>query len=158
MRYSTGIKFAAVALSGVAALGTMGGAAIASPGNGVTPETYTTATLAEDAQVNHDRIKFQTKDPTSVRVQKLTFAAGSYTGWHHHPGAVIVAVQSGSVTLVDEDCSTRVYGPGMPDGAVFIEGHDESHEARSAAGATVYVTYVVPDSVFRVEEPARTCS
>ncbi|MFC4293460.1 hypothetical protein ACFO0A_00125 [Novosphingobium tardum] len=158
MPYSTELKCGAAAILGIVL---MSGAATASPGNGVTPETFVTAGLLDEADINHDRVKLQTKDATTVRVQKLTFAAGAFTGWHHHPGAVIVAVQSGSVTLVDENCSTKTYGPGMPDGSVFVEGHDESHEARSASGATVYVTYVVPNAgavpIVRIEDAARSC-
>lgn len=156
MAHSTGFKRASAILAIVAG-GTFGAAAMASPGSGVTPETYVTANLLENVQINHERIKVQTKDPVTVRVQKLTFAPGAHTGWHHHPGAVVVAVQSGSVTFVHEDCSTKVYGPGMPDGSVFIEGHDDSHEATSAGGATVFATYLAPEAVFRIEDPARSC-
>jgi hypothetical protein len=59
--------------------------AFGSPGSAVTPTTYSTTTLSESVEGNHDRIKFQTKDPTVVRVQKLEFAPGGYTGFHHHP-------------------------------------------------------------------------
>jgi len=40
--------------------------------------------------LNSDRVKFQTKDPTAVRFQTLTFQAGARTGWHHHPGFTLV--------------------------------------------------------------------
>ncbi len=156
MLKSSGLKCAAMFL-GTVAFGTFGEVASASPGRGVTPETFVTADLLEDAAINHDQIKFQTKDPTVIRVQKLTFAPGAFTGWHHHPGTVVVAVQSGSVTLVDGNCATKTYGPGMPDGSVFIEGQDHAHEARSTSGATVYVTYVAPSPVFRIEDPAQSC-
>jgi quercetin dioxygenase-like cupin family protein len=157
MLYSTRLKCAA-ALLGIAAAGTIGTMASASPGAGVTPETFVTSNLLEDVRINHDRIKFQTKDPTTVRVQKLTFAPGAFTGWHHHPGVVVVAVESGFVTLTDSNCQSKTYGPGSPDGSVFVEGHDEAHEARSMSGATVYVTYVAPSSVFRIEDPAVSCA
>ena len=161
MLYSTGLKCSAAALAAAAAA-IVGTAASASPGSGVTPQNFVTAKYREDGHINHDRIKFQTKDPTIVRVQKLTFAPGSFTGWHHHPGLVIVSVESGSITHVEaEDCSSKVYGPGSPNGAVFIEGRNESHQAISPGGATAYVTYVTYDSpnpVFRVEEPVPSCA
>lgn len=157
MLYSKRMKVAATATA-IAALGTYAVAVSASPGSGVSPLTFVTADLREDGSINHDRIKLQTKDPTVVRVQRLTFAPGAFTGWHHHPGAVVVAVESGSVTLTDSNCGSKTYGPGLPDGSVFIEGHDEAHEARSQSGATVYVTYIAPSPVFRAEDPVPACA
>jgi quercetin dioxygenase-like cupin family protein len=147
----------AVATLGIATTCSVGTVASASPGEGVSAETFVTADNLEDVNINHDRVKLQTKGVTNVRVQKLIFAPGARTGWHHHPGTVVVAVQSGSVTLVDADCSTKTYGPGLPNGSVFVEGHDHAHEARSTSGATVYATYVT-EAGFRVEDPAQTCS
>lgn len=156
MSYSTGRKYVP-AILGIVAIATLGGSAAANPGEGVASETFVTANLLEDTEINHDRVKVQTKDPTTVRVQRLTFAPGGRTGWHHHPGAVVVAVQSGSVTLTETNCGTTTYGPGLPNGSVFIEGHDDAHEARSTSGATVYVTYLAPDAVFRIEDTPRSC-
>ena len=146
------------AILGIAAVGAIATGASASPGQGVTAENFVSAAqLLEVAHINQERVKFQTKDSTVVRVQRLTFAAGGFTGWHRHPGVLVVAVQSGSVTLVDSDCTSKTYGPGMPDGAVFIDGFDHSHEARSASGATLWVTYVAPTAVFRFEDPPLSC-
>ena len=134
---------------------------LASPGSGVTSAILATGDLNEDIQYNHDRVKFQTKDLVDVRVQRLDFAAGAYTGWHHHPGIVIVTVASGLITIVDHTCTTKTYGPGSPNGSVFVEGHDTPMEARSASGGTVYATYVAPDAsppTFRIEDPAQNCS
>ena len=69
------------------------------------------AGLNETVHLNSDRIKFQTKGPTDVRVQQITFAPGSFSGWHHHPGFVIVSVASGAVTFTS-DCISKTYGPG----------------------------------------------
>lgn len=131
--------------------------ATASPGSGVTPTNYVTATLSEDVQGNHDRVKLQTKDPTVVRVQKLVFAPGGYTGFHHHPGVVIVSVASGSLNLVDTSCATETYSAG----SVFVESGDHPHQAVSPEGATVYVTYIVPAAnppSFREEEQVPFCA
>lgn len=151
----------AVAAIGITSIGGMTAPALASPGSGVTPETFVTGTLKGSNQQNSDRVKFQTKDDTAVRVQKLTFSAGGYTGWHHHPGIVIVTVQSGTVTMKHSDCSTHDYGPGSPHGSVFIEGEARVHEASSAGGAMVFATYVAPNAdtpVFRVEDPVPFCA
>lgn len=150
---------AAILLSAMA--GSISATAWASPGAGITPENLVTADFEETAVINNDRVKIQTKDRTDVRVQRLTFAAGAYSGWHHHPGVVIVAVASGSVTLMDANCGSKTYGPGQANGGVFIEGHVAAQQAVSADGATVYVTYVAPSAeprVFRVEDPVPFCA
>ena len=160
MLYSRRLKSAG-AILGIAVAGTIATAAVASAGSGITPVNLVTANLNEEPLVNHDRVKFQTKDATVVRVQRLTFAAGAYSGWHHHPGMIVVAVESGSVTLSDHNCGSKTYGPGLPDGAVFVEGHDNAQQASSAAGAVVYVTYVVPRTsplVFRIEDSVPFCA
>lgn len=151
-------KFAAHAFAacGIVAMGA--GSASASPGNGVLAENFVLqANLQDEARINHDRVKLQTKGATVVRVQRLTFAPGAFTGWHHHPGAVIVTIASGSLTLTDGSCQSKTYGPGSPNGNVFIEGHDDAHQASSAGGAVVYVTYLSPDATFRVEDPVQNC-
>ena len=158
MSYSKQLKFAA--MFGIAAFGTIATAALASPGFGISSDILVTADLDEPGHINSDRVKFQTKDRTDVRVQRLTFAAGSFSGWHHHPGVIIVAVESGAVTLTESNCGSKTYGPGLPNGSVFVEGHDSVQQATSATGAVVYVTYVAPSAdppVFRIEDPVQSC-
>ena len=148
------------AIAGVVVIGTFVAVALGSSGAGFTPTTLVTGTLNNAVEVNHDRVKFQTKDPTDVRVQKVVFAAGSYSGWHHHPGVVIATVASGAVTFTESDCSSTTYGPGLPAGAVFIEKSDVPGQASSAGGATVYATFVAPHAdppVFRIEDDPVTC-
>lgn len=151
----------AAAVGGLAALSMVAAPAAASPGGGVTAETYVTGTLKGANQQNSDKVKFQTKDDTAVRVQKLTFSPGGFTGWHHHPGIVIVTVQSGTIQMMHSDCSTHEYGPGSPHGSVFVEGEQRVHEASSAGGAVVFATYVAPNPsspVFRVENEPPMCT
>jgi len=79
-------------------------------GVGFTPTTLVTGNLVDKVEANSDRVKFQTKGPTDVRVQKIEIAAGGYSGWHHHSGVVIVTVASGAVTFTHSDCSSTTYG------------------------------------------------
>ena len=149
------------ATAGVAVIGTLAAAvALGSPGSAVTAETLVTANFDHTDHVNSDRVKFQTKDATDVRVQRLVFGPNSYSGWHHHPGLVLVTVESGSLTLWQSDCSSTTYGPGLPDGAVFVEGGDEPVQATSTTGAVNYVVLVAPSadpSVFRIEDDPISC-
>ena len=149
------------AIFGMAVAGMIATPATASPPSGVTPTTYVTADLDAGDHLNSDRIKFQTKDETDIRMQKLEFAPGGTTGWHHHPGMVIVAVASGTIELWDTSCGKKAYGPGSPNGQVFIEALPHAHQATSTNGATVYVTYVAPSAnppAFRVEEQVPFCA
>jgi quercetin dioxygenase-like cupin family protein len=155
MRVPGSRKKWAAAIVGVAAIGVFAAAALGLPGAGITSTNLVTANFDQTVHHNSDRVKFQTKDATDVRVQRLDFGVNSYSGWHHHPGIVIVAVQSGAVTVWHEDCSSTTYGPTSPNGAVFVEGGDHAVQATSAGGATVYVTYVAPSAdppVFRIED------
>jgi hypothetical protein len=146
------------AIVATAAIGTVATIAIASPGSGVVGTPLVTANFDETAHLNSDRVKFQTKDPTDVRVVRLDFAAGSFSGWHHHPGLLIVSVASGSVTLTDSSCNSKTYGPASPNGAVFTEGGDEPVEASSAGGAVAYVTTITPDGEpSRLEDDVPAC-
>jgi hypothetical protein len=146
---------------GVAVIGTLAAAvALGSPGSGNTITTLVTANFDETAQVNSDRVKFKTKHATDVRIQKIVFAPAAYSGWHHHPGMVLLTVESGAVTLWNADCSSKTYGPGLPNGAVFAEGSDDPQQVTSAGGATVYAVFVAPSQdppVTRVEDAAVSC-
>jgi quercetin dioxygenase-like cupin family protein len=143
---------------GVVLVATTAAVALASPGFGVTSTIFVTANLERTVNLRSDGVKFKTSGPTDVRVQKLEFAAGSFSGWHHHPGMVIVAVESGALTLTHADCSSATYGPGLPAGSVFVESGDVPAQATTATGATVYVTYVAPDGAgFRLEDDPITC-
>jgi quercetin dioxygenase-like cupin family protein len=151
----------ASAIGAMLTVGTLPVPALATPPSGITIENIATGKLVGSNQQNSAEVKFQTKGNTATLVQKLTFSAGAYTGWHHHPGIVIVTVKEGSVRLMHSDCSTHDYGPGSEHGSVFIEGEQRVHEARSAGGAVVYATYVAPDGsppVFRVENQPPMCA
>jgi len=151
------------AIVGVAVVGTFAAVALGSIGTSTITPLVGKADLNEIVQLNSDRIKFQTKGPTDVRVQTITFEPGSYSGWHHHPGFVLVAVKSGEVTNVDAQCNATTYGPNSPNGSAFVEYGDEPGEVRntSSAPATIYATYVAPDAnpaVFRIEDDPPPCA
>lgn len=136
MSHSRPLKYAA--FLGRVIIGTV---ASASPPSGVTPTNFATANLEAGDHLNSDRIKFQTKDSTDVRMQRLEFAAGGTTGWHHHPGMVMVIVQSGTITLWNTSCGKTDYGPGSPNGAIFIEALPDAHQATSTNGANIAIQH-----------------
>lgn len=156
MLYSKFLKL--TALIGMAAAAATATVAGANPGSGVSAAASIAAPFNDTADADHDRIRFRTKELTDVRVQKLTFAPGSRSGWHHHPGVIIVAVQTGKVTLTDHNCVSQTYGPGEAAGSVFVEAHDDPQQATSAAGAEAFVTIIVPRGApARIEDDPITC-
>ena len=133
--------------------------ALGSPGSGsVTTVLGHRAALPNSVQVNDDRIKFQTKDPTDFLVQTITFQPHGFSGWHAHPGVVMVVVESGQITTHDENCKTKTYGPHE----VFVESGTApfmvSNESNTD-NAVVYATLVAPaGSPFRVETDPPPCA
>ena len=159
-------KRAGVATAGLVVCGVAAAAALASPPSPgfVAANLVGEAELPARVHVNSDRVKLQTKDAVDVRVQEVTIEPGGRSGWHHHPGLVIVAVKEGTVTLVDgADCSATEYGPDSPNGSVFVEAGDTPGEARNTSTdepAKAYATFVAPDQdpgVFRIEDPPGIC-
>lgn len=78
-----------------------------------------------------------------VVVQEITIAPGGTTGWHSHPGPVVVVVRSGALTYVTADdgvCADRRY----PAGTSFIDpGHGNAHTAynRGSENLVLIATY-----------------
>jgi hypothetical protein len=151
-------KKLSVVVVGIAVVGTFAAVALASVGVGFTPTTLVTANVPDGVRVHSEGVNFKTDGPTDVRVQRIDIAPGGVSGWHHHPGIVIVTVASGDITFTNADCSATTYGPGLPAGSAFIESGDEPGQASSVAGATGYATFVAPQAsppVFRIEDAAQ---
>ncbi|TMD20737.1 MAG: cupin domain-containing protein [Chloroflexi bacterium] len=147
------IVIAAIGLAGVAIFSVT---ALASTGAGFMGTPQVRGTLSGAVHINTDRIKFQTKnDGADVVVQTTTYAPAGYSGWHTHPGFVLVVVESGAVTL-QVGCSIHTYSAGPPADA-FYESGTTPIMARNlgTVPAVVRITYVVPKgSPVRIEVPA----
>lgn len=121
------------------------GTALATPGRAFgPPTTLARGTLSESVHYNTGAVKFQTKGPVDVVTQTIPIGASGSSGWHAHPGVVLVTVASGAVTRYEEDCSSIVYGAG----SAFTESGDHAGLVRNAsttAGAVVYATFIVPE-------------
>jgi quercetin dioxygenase-like cupin family protein len=92
----------AVAIGGISA-----GLAIATPGSATVGAEFGRATLTSfhAGFVNRD-----------IVVAENSFAPGGYSGWHSHPGKVLIGVQRGSITLYEGDdpgCSGTTYTAGQ---------------------------------------------
>jgi quercetin dioxygenase-like cupin family protein len=158
MRLSRTRGLAAATVLSLVSAAAVAAIALASPGNSTSEILAPRSTLAESVQVNQDRIKFQTKDPTDAVVQRVTFLPHHFSGWHHHPGVIIVLVTSGHVTTHDENCLTTTYGPGQ----VFIESGTApfmvSNESDTETAVDVATQVAPAGSPFRVEDDPPPCA
>src|SRR5215467_13414866 len=80
--------------------------------------------------------------PTDALQAKLVFQPGGETGWHIHPGPVVVVVRIGALTETHSNGCTTVH----PAGSVFFEAAGEVHNATNQTGdvAEVYATFLSP--------------
>ena len=115
------------------------------------------ANLDDIARTNDERIKFQTKDPTDTQVVRLEWSANGSSGWHHHPGMVLVQVASGSIDVTRFEngrCETRTYRAGSS----FVEG-DSAHVGVSSSGAVAYATAILANGQpGRINDDAPACA
>lgn len=145
-----------VALALVLALA---GTALATGASGLSPTTFSRGTVNDRVHFNTGAIKFQTKEATDLVTQTITFGAPSTSGWHAHPGVVLVTVASGSLVRYDESCAATVY----PTGSAFVESGDHAGLVRNESSTTpaiVYVTYIVSagTTALRIDKPNPGCS
>jgi quercetin dioxygenase-like cupin family protein len=90
-------------------------------------------------------VELESDDNTDIVVANVVVAPGGHSGWHYHPGPVLVVVKTGTITFYMRDgrrCSRRVH----PAGTTFIEEGGMVGIARNegAVDATVVATFFVP--------------
>lgn len=104
-------------------------------------------------------INIEASGPTTLVFQRVTIQPGGCTGWHTHPGPLLVVVQSGTLTHCNRHCEVRTYTPGQ----AFEEpgGQQYVHMGANQGGDPVVldVTYVVPaGGPLRNDVPGPTCA
>jgi quercetin dioxygenase-like cupin family protein len=153
-------RFRVLAVAGTAAAAAaLATIALASPGSGTSTTILAPrSTLAQSVQMNEERIKLQTKDPTDFVTQQVSFVPHAYSGWHHHPGFILVLVKSGQVTVHDENCQTKTYSAGES----FVEGGSApmmvSNESDTVTAVDVATQVAPQGSAFRIEDDPPSCA
>lgn len=89
--------------------------------------------------------ELKSHDNTDIVVVSIDVAPGGHSGWHFHPGPVLVVVKTGTITFYmgdDPTCTPHVH----PAGSTFIENGGMVGIARNegSANATVLATFFVP--------------
>jgi quercetin dioxygenase-like cupin family protein len=163
MRTST-IRLVASAAAAFLLLLTVVTVTLGTPGAGViSAPILARGDFTDDVGV---KIKFSTPYGTGVSdapaagevaVQEVTIAPGGTTGWHSHPGPVVVIVKAGALTYVREDhgqCFETIY----PAGTAFVDpgqGHVHTAFNRGTENLVLIATYFdVPAGTSpRIDEP-----
>ena len=141
------------------------GAALATPGMGIlAAPVLARGTLGPNVGPNlvvnsKTGVHLKALGATNIVTQQIRIAPGGNTGWHSHPGPVLVTVKSGSIQLFyasDTSCQGVVYEAGDS----FVDRGDENvHIARASPfdGVELWATYFVPggdpSAPFRLDAP-----
>ena len=104
------------------------------------------------------RAEVETEGAANFIVQDVKFSPGGTTGWHTHPGVLLLslAADSGPIDWYDARCAKTVYQAGDS----WTEGtklHDVVNN--SSVDAHFVVTYIVAKGVNkRTDQPAPACA
>jgi quercetin dioxygenase-like cupin family protein len=135
----------------------LAGTALATGASGFHGTPLARGTTAGAMQFNVGDIKFQTKDQVDFAQSTVTIDPLGHSGWHSHPGVVLVTVTSGTVTFYQADCSSIAH----PAGSSFVESNGATGLARNESAtipAVVFVTYIVPvGAALRIDQPDPGC-
>jgi quercetin dioxygenase-like cupin family protein len=88
--------------------------------------------------------------------QDLVVAPGGRTGWHSHPGLLMIAIKEGSVDFYDKDCHKRSFSAGQS----FTESA-EPHNAfnTGTTNARLLVSYIIKKGEpRRIEQAQPPCA
>ncbi len=154
----------------VAAVSTAAGAVLLTQGSGVTATTPARASFVDPTD-----IKFKVKggaqevihvpDAAETVMHQITIQPAvnnggviGNTGWHSHPGPVVVLITAGEMSFYDSDdptCTARRYTAGQ---AFVDSGQGHVHIARNEGTVPLVLsaTYfdVPPAGAFRIDAPA----
>ena len=149
-----------IAVAGIAIAVT----ALATPSSGVLSGTVFARASFQDPVDIKFKIKHGSQevlhvpDTRETVVQQIVLSPGGQTGWHSHPGPVIVLVKAGALTFYsgeDPACGSRTYSAGQS----FIDsGQGHVHLARNesaSANVELWAVYfdVPPGGAFRIDAP-----
>ena len=114
------------------------------------------STTGEDQEDNQWSAKLVTSGPSNFIVQDVSYAPGGHTGWHSHPGVLLVSVISGSIEWYDANCQRTVYNVGDS-----LTENTATHYVRNVGSVDAHfmVTYVLAKGqARRIDQPAPACA
>jgi quercetin dioxygenase-like cupin family protein len=93
-----------------------------------------------EVNFNEGPIKLRTKDQVRVRVLHSGVTSGFNSGWHTHPGPVIVAVKQGTLSFIQGSCEPTMVSAGQ----AYIERPSIPILAMASGEAEWVATMIIP--------------
>jgi len=148
----------------VAAFSAIAVAAVLTPPSGIlSAPVFARAIFADPTDLTftvrgHNQEVIQVNNARETVMQQIVIAPGGNTGWHSHPGPVVVLIKSGQMSFYDGDdptCTVRTYSAGQ---AFIDNGQGHVHIARNESqyhDLELWATYfdVPPGGAFRIDAP-----
>jgi quercetin dioxygenase-like cupin family protein len=106
----------------------------------------------EDAPLSHG-----TRSPATFLFQVFTSHPKSSTGWHYHPGILLVSVADGSVDWYDDSCVKHV----RKAGDFFMEREHELHVVlnSSTVPSRLIITFIIAKGLtYKISAPPPPCA
>jgi quercetin dioxygenase-like cupin family protein len=100
-------------------------------------------------------VRISTHGPSNFIVQDVAFLPGGFTGWHSHPGVLLITVTEGSVEWYNSKCELHVYNTGDS-----LTENTEPHYVRNvgSVNARLMASYIIAKGQpRRIEQPAPVC-
>lgn len=128
------------------------GTAFATGASGFHGTPLARGTMSESVQFNTGEVKFQTKAAVDFAMATVTIDPLGSSGWHEHPGVVLVTVKAGTVTFYDQNCTPTTHATGTSFVEAAGDGPGLARNESATDPAIVYVTYIVPaDAALRID-------
>lgn len=108
------------------------------------------------SRYNGFNVELKAQDNTDVSMGSSVILPGGNTGWHGHPGLVVVLIKAGALTFYEADdptCTPTVH----PAGTVVIERSGDVHIARNEGVVNaefVSTQYLPAGAQGRIDAPA----
>jgi quercetin dioxygenase-like cupin family protein len=130
-------------------------------GQGSTPTFIGQATYHDVDKVKRKTkdwsVELKAKGGLEVVVRSFAYAPGSFTGWHRHPGPVLIQVVEGTVAFfeADDPCTPIVVRAGEG----YLDTGEHGHIGRNLSGAPArdITIYLAPPgtqvSALRIDMP-----
>ena len=135
--------------------------AVATPPAGVVSNTIlaqgpTAGALKENIRIGDSwAVNLDDKGQSEFYFQDLVVGPGGRTGWHSHPGLLLITVQEGSFDFYNKDCVKHSYSAGQS----FTEAAEPHNGLNPGPGnAHLLIAYVVKKGEpRRIESPQPKC-
>jgi quercetin dioxygenase-like cupin family protein len=148
-------KLIAIAVAVIAAISVT--TALATPPRGLIATLFARGTLTTPVRADADGIVLRTDHTTDHAVQEIVQTPGASSGWHRHPGVVLLTVKSGTVATYDSHCRREILTAGQSDWQSGTEVDLVRNE--TAHDAVLIVTYIVPTGApLRIDTPNPGCA